>query len=133
MGSVNFVVIVESARELLKHGDESLKKFHIPSVVAVGAAIGGLSRLPNVAALINLKESSFFCFSTPTRYDPGRARLRCSGKTIATTCLSTPLVIFLAHVASGRILIPVYRSPHVSRRQQTRVVYALPSLSPCVW
>jgi len=40
MGSVNFVVIVESARELLKHGDESVKAFHIPSIVAVGAALG---------------------------------------------------------------------------------------------
>ncbi|KAH9969137.1 hypothetical protein BC827DRAFT_1168043 [Russula dissimulans] len=40
MGSVNFVVIVESARQLLKHGDESLKAFHIPSIVAVGAALG---------------------------------------------------------------------------------------------
>jgi hypothetical protein len=133
MGSVNFVVIVESARQLLKHGDESLKAFHIPSIVAVGAALGGLARLPIVTALINLKESSFFCFSTVTRYDPGQARFPCSGRIIATTCLSTPLVRFLARVALDRTLTPVYRSPHVSRRQQTRVVYALPSLSPCAW
>jgi hypothetical protein len=40
MGSVNLVVIVESARDLLKHNDKDLK-LHIPSVVAVGAALGG--------------------------------------------------------------------------------------------
>ncbi|KAI9513113.1 CDF manganese transporter [Russula earlei] len=40
MGSVNFVVIVESLRELIKHGGGSLNKFHIPSIVAVGAALG---------------------------------------------------------------------------------------------
>jgi hypothetical protein len=42
MGSVNLVVIVESGRALLKHNDKDLNKFHIPSVVAVGAALGGL-------------------------------------------------------------------------------------------
>jgi hypothetical protein len=43
MGSVNFVVIVESARDLLKHGDKTLNQFHAPSIVAVAAALGGLS------------------------------------------------------------------------------------------
>lgn len=42
MASVNLVVIVESGRDLLKHNDKDLNKFHIPSVVAVGAALGGL-------------------------------------------------------------------------------------------
>ena len=41
MGSVNLVVIVESGRDLLKHDSNDLNKFHIPSVVAVGAALGG--------------------------------------------------------------------------------------------
>jgi len=41
MGSVNFVVIIESMRDLINHGDKSLNQFHIPSVVAVGAALGG--------------------------------------------------------------------------------------------
>lgn len=40
MGSVNLVVIVESARTLIaKEGDE-LKPFHLPSIIAVGAALG---------------------------------------------------------------------------------------------
>lgn len=41
MASVNLVVIVESARDLLKHNDKDLNKFHIPAVVAVGVALGG--------------------------------------------------------------------------------------------
>ena len=40
MGSVNFVVIVESLRTLIsKHGD-SLIGFHLPSIIAVAAALG---------------------------------------------------------------------------------------------
>ena len=40
MGSVNLVVIVESLRTVIsKHGD-SLNGFHIPSIVAVAAALG---------------------------------------------------------------------------------------------
>ncbi|KAI0286855.1 CDF-like metal transporter [Russula aff. rugulosa BPL654] len=40
MGSANLVIIVESGRDLLKHNAKDLNKFHIPSVVAVGAALG---------------------------------------------------------------------------------------------
>ncbi|KAK7695094.1 hypothetical protein QCA50_002284 [Cerrena zonata] len=41
MGSVNLVVIVESARTLVSHNDaEELNEFHVPSIVAVGAALG---------------------------------------------------------------------------------------------
>ena len=40
MGSVNLVVIVESARTLIsKRGDE-LTPFHLPSIIAVAAALG---------------------------------------------------------------------------------------------
>lgn len=48
MGSVNLVVIIESARDLLKHGDNSLNDFHIPSIVAVAAALGMLAYSPHV-------------------------------------------------------------------------------------
>lgn len=41
MASVNLVVIVESGRDLLKHKGNDSNTFHIPSVVAVGAALGG--------------------------------------------------------------------------------------------
>jgi hypothetical protein len=87
MGSVNFVVIIESMRALINHGDESLNQFHIPSVVAVGAALGGPILLRTLAALIGLKGSSSFYFSTATRHVPGQARSRCSGKITAMTCL----------------------------------------------
>lgn len=40
MGSVNLVVIVESTRSLItKEGDE-LQAFHLPSIIAVGSALG---------------------------------------------------------------------------------------------
>lgn len=41
MGSVNLVVIVESVQSLIT-SDGELKEFHIPSIVAVGAALGEL-------------------------------------------------------------------------------------------
>ena len=39
MGSVNLVVIVESVQSLIT-SDGALKEFHIPSIVAVAAALG---------------------------------------------------------------------------------------------
>jgi hypothetical protein len=44
MGSVNLVVIVESVQSLIT-SDGDLKEFHIPSIVAVGAALGGPSSI----------------------------------------------------------------------------------------
>jgi hypothetical protein len=87
MGSVNFVVIVESAQDLLKRSNKDLNKFHVPSVIAVGAALGGPAYQPSLFVLINSKESSFFSFSTAIRHVLDRARLRCSGKTTVTICL----------------------------------------------
>ncbi|EJC98684.1 CDF manganese transporter [Fomitiporia mediterranea MF3/22] len=40
MGSVNLVVIVESMHSIIDHGSNELKEFHIPSLIAVGAALG---------------------------------------------------------------------------------------------
>jgi hypothetical protein len=48
MGSVNLVVIVESVKELLKHGNNGLNKFHLASVLAVSAALGGLPLFTHV-------------------------------------------------------------------------------------
>lgn len=39
MGSVNLVVIVESARSLITKNNDDLKEFHLPSIIAVGAAL----------------------------------------------------------------------------------------------
>lgn len=40
MGSVNLVVIVESIRTLLTHKGGSTNDFHLPSILAVAAALG---------------------------------------------------------------------------------------------
>jgi cation diffusion facilitator family transporter len=40
MASVNFIVIIESARDLVTHKNKDLNDLHIPSIVAVGAALG---------------------------------------------------------------------------------------------
>ncbi|KAF8899272.1 CDF-like metal transporter [Infundibulicybe gibba] len=39
MGSVNLVVIVESARSLITKSNDDLQDFHLPSIIAVGAAL----------------------------------------------------------------------------------------------
>lgn len=56
MGSVNLVVIVESARDLITHGGADTNKFHIPSLVAVGAALG--TRLPALLTLISMLQET---------------------------------------------------------------------------
>jgi hypothetical protein len=67
MGSVNFIVIVESARDLITHKNKDLNDFHIPSVVAVAAALGTSTRLLSLIVLINSKVSNL-CYSfTVTR------------------------------------------------------------------
>ena len=45
MGSVNLVVIVESAQNLIV-SDDRLKDFHITSIAAVAAALGGWTPPP---------------------------------------------------------------------------------------
>ena len=42
MGSVNLVVIVESARTLIDKKGDDLTEFHLPSIIAVAAALGML-------------------------------------------------------------------------------------------
>lgn len=85
MGSVNLAVVVESARDLITHGTKTLNKFHLPSVLVVGAALGRLPVQLTLAALIDLKESSFFYSFTATRYGQNQVRLQCSGRTTAMT------------------------------------------------
>jgi len=40
MGSVNLVVIVESIRTLVAKEGDDLAPFHLPSIIAVAAALG---------------------------------------------------------------------------------------------
>jgi hypothetical protein len=45
MGSVNFIVIVESARSLITKRNDDLKDFHLPSIIAVAAALSNIPLL----------------------------------------------------------------------------------------
>lgn len=54
MGSVNLVVIVESAQTLITTKSDKLKDFHIPSIVAVAAALGLISAFPFSFQLISV-------------------------------------------------------------------------------
>jgi hypothetical protein len=71
MGSVNFVVIVESVRELLKQGDKSMNNLHVPSIAAVAAALGMLAHLPMLVTLINFEGVKFllflYCYSSRSK------------------------------------------------------------------
>ena len=40
MGSVNLIVIVESVMKVAQHSGDELNKFHLPSLIAVAAALG---------------------------------------------------------------------------------------------
>jgi len=40
MGTVNFIVVLESARTLMTKEGNDLEKFHLPSILAVTAALG---------------------------------------------------------------------------------------------
>ncbi|KAK0472960.1 CDF-like metal transporter [Armillaria novae-zelandiae] len=40
MASDNLIVVVESVRSLVSKGDDTLKDFHLPSIIAVAAALG---------------------------------------------------------------------------------------------
>ena len=62
MGSVNFIVIVESARDLITHKNNDLNDFHIPSVVAVAAALGRPTRLPSLYCADQLEGVKFLLF-----------------------------------------------------------------------
>lgn len=49
MGSVNLVVIVESARSLITHNNDSdVNSLHVPSLISVGAALGEFSPPPSL-------------------------------------------------------------------------------------
>ncbi len=39
MSSVNLIVVVESVRSLVSKENDELKDFHIPSIIAVAAAL----------------------------------------------------------------------------------------------
>ena len=63
MGSVNLVVIVESARTLItRQSDEDTNQLHVPSLIAVGAALGTSSILSGTTVLILVTGVKFLLF-----------------------------------------------------------------------
>lgn len=69
MASVSLVVIVESVHSVVDHKSGDLNDFHIPSLVAVGAALGTYIRMnslktPIIYTALGVKFILFlYCFS----------------------------------------------------------------------
>jgi hypothetical protein len=63
MGSVNFVVVVESAKSLIETKNDDLKKIHLMSFIAVGLALGAVSPLTTVRQLIPLDRCQVYTVS----------------------------------------------------------------------
>lgn len=90
MGSVSLVVIVESVRSLATKADDTLHEFHLPSIIAVAAALGpsfsftALSLIENPSQRsIQLSNSS--CFSIAIPFANDRVKFKSYGKTTAMT------------------------------------------------
>lgn len=108
MGSVNLVVIVESARGLITHDGGTTNDFHVASIVAVGAALGMYNRssmcMPAVTLLYSktnsddvlwtpqVSNSYYSCTATPIGIN--RVKSLFYGKTIVMTYLSMVSVRF---------------------------------------
>lgn len=102
MGSVNLVVIVESAQSLIT-SDGDLKKFHLPSIIAVGAALGKRSLMSHcVCATLNYLQqaSNFFfsCIAGVSVINP--AKCTSFGRTTETTCSLMVSVCHQTHVCT---------------------------------
>lgn len=86
MGSVNLVVIVESARSLITSDDE-LQAFHLPSIIAVAAALGQFLWLYLRRSVEHtLKPSNLFSSCIVTPFGRGQVKFKFCGKTIETIC-----------------------------------------------
>lgn len=95
MGSVNLVVIVESVQSLIMSQSGDLKQFHIPSIVAVAAALGEFFSSPCGPWLIIIPQgSNLFYFSTASRFEKSRVKSKFCGRITGTTCFSMDSVRF---------------------------------------
>ena len=93
MGAVNLIVIVESVKSLIEA--QSDKKFHLPSIIAVGAALGAvLVHSPSLQTLLIFLDqaSNFYCSCIVALCAPSLVKWKYSGKTIETIFGSTDLV-----------------------------------------
>lgn len=101
MGSVNLVVIVESMRAIIDHGSGELNEFHLPSLIAVGAALGmhftAFLWLDSDFCIhlhvVIVMQASNLCFScTASACAQAQVRYMCSGKITEMTYSSTASV-----------------------------------------
>lgn len=138
MGSVNLVVVVESVRSIIDHKSGDLNEFHIPSLVAVGAALGELLFLtPRINERISPSECSshfpmkigvkvllfIYCYalrksSSQVRmlWEDHRNDLWING--FGKFSFADPLLILL--LTSG---LTTFRHSDVRRRQSLKMVY----------
>ena len=98
MGSVNLVVIVESMRAIIDHGSGELNEFHLPSLIAVGAALGVLSTALlwldsdfriHLHVVIDMQASNLCSSCTASACAQAQVRYMCSGKITEMTCSLT--------------------------------------------
>lgn len=87
MASVNLVVIVESVRTIATKEGDDLAAFHLPSIIAVAAALGKPdSSLASHPFSIPSQLSSLFSLSIHFPFVKSPAKFKSSGKTTGMTC-----------------------------------------------
>ena len=78
MASVNLIVVVESVRSLVSKEDDTLKDFHLPSIIAVAAALGKtlpLTLLGTHLAFRCQADAFYLMLSFPKKLQPSRRSL----------------------------------------------------------
>lgn len=94
MGSVNLVVIVESARSLIAKPNSDLKEFHLPSILAVAVALGMFSLTCDwdFPITVQTQVSKLSSSSTASRFVRNPVKCKYSGKIIGMIYSSMDLV-----------------------------------------
>ena len=86
MASVNLVVTVESVRTLLTHKGGDTNALHIPSLIAVAAALGeSFPSILHACMLTTPQVSNYFSFFIVLDCASLQAKYECSGKIIEMT------------------------------------------------
>ncbi len=92
MTSVNLIVVVESVRSLISKEDDELKIFHIPSIIAVAAALSKAFAFNIAWYSSRVRVSSWYFLSYVILSEKTAAKSPFFGKTIAMTYVSIHLV-----------------------------------------
>ena len=83
MGGVNVILIVLSIQELVTHSGDDLKKFHLPSIIAVAAAFG--TSIPCSLPVADQQSPSLASFSTASLSEGRLPRCRFFGRITGMT------------------------------------------------